>query len=281
MTDKTENEALLDEYIPGLDTKEPEHTETDNSNEFYESLARKHGWNPNGEKGAKEYIEFALEELPKRGTALKTQSRKIEHKDSELGQMKVILDQLANDMKKSKETAYQQALADIQAQKREAVANGDLEKFDKLEKDENNLSNNQGAQDALLEFQARNADWWDSDTDEAVEMQVYARQVDSVLIGKRLPPAEHMRKVEEKVKNKFKSYFTKDQEESKEENSNYRMSVEGVQQENNVISSKKDKVYTFRDLNDAQKAAAKYLAEQGTMTVDTYIKRLVENGDLK
>lgn len=244
---------------------------------FYENLAKDYGWNPDGKKSAEEYIKFALDKFPKRGDALSAQNKKIEAKESEITQMKIVLDQLANDMKKSKDTAYQQALADLQYQKREAISVGDVEKVEKIEQATHNLTNPQEIPPSVQDFKSRNHQWLEGTDPQDLEMQAYAFQIDNTLMNKKLPPEQHMKTLEAAIQNKFKHYFDNEDYDISSRHS----SVESVQQENNVLSHKKDKVFTVRDLDPAQKAAAKYLVERGQMTVETYIQRLVENGDLK
>lgn len=278
-TAEEENQKLLEEYEFGVEgLEEKSQGKKPESNEFYEDLAKSYGWNPDGKKSAEEYIKFALDKFPKRGDALSAQNKKIEAKDSELSQMKMVLDQLANDMKKSKEVAYQQALADLQAQKREAISLGDVERVEQIEKETNNLNGVQQPPEVVQEFKARNAEWLEGVNPQDLEMQAYAHQIDNALMSKRLPPEQHMKKLDEAMRAKFKAYFNEDVD-GDYKTSSY--SVEGVQQENNILSHKKEKTFTFKDLDPAQKAAAKYLVEKGQMTVETYIKRLVENGDLK
>jgi len=141
----------------------------------FDDLAKTYGWEPTGKKSAKEYIEFALEKFPKRGEALSNQSRKLEEKDSELHRMKVIVDQLALDMKSSKEAAYKQALADLNMQKREAIAAGDVAQVERIEADAANLTTEQTIIAEQQAFFTRNP-WFNGDSTEELAMRAYAQK---------------------------------------------------------------------------------------------------------
>lgn len=257
---------------------------------FYEDLAGKYGWDPNGKKGAEEYIKFALDKFPERGEALSMQNKKLEAKDTELHEMKVTLDQLASDFKNQKEMAYQQALEDLKHQKRQAVSRGDTETFDKLEayqmnletskqqelidKNQHQVDNGQRqVDDALKQFNEKNK-WFVGTTFDEIDMQAYAKQIDNVISVRRLPIDEHLRFVEEAVQKKFPGYFREVEEMEPS-------AVESVQHEENAPVRSRRKVFTINDLTEAQRLAAKYLSDRKQMTVDEYIKRLVDYGDLK
>jgi len=244
----------------------------------YDDLAKNYGWDAGGKKSSKEYIEFALEKFPKRGEALSNQNKKLEAKDSELYKMKIIVDQLAQDMKNSKDTAYKQALADLQSQKREAIAAGDIAQVEKLETVAADLTNSQVVAAAQQQFFSRNP-WFNGDSTEELAMRAYAQKKDNELMSEKLSPTDHMNRVESLVKDRFKEYFDGVQDnDAPVKRSNI---VEGVQQENNVVAHRKSKVHTFNDLNDAQRVAATYFKENGQMSIENYIKILAESGELK
>lgn len=244
-----------------------------------EALAKKHGWDPEkGEKSAADFIEFALENFPKRGDALSAKKKQLRAKDSELVELRVAVDQLARDMKKSKEIAQKQALQELEMQRASAIKSGDVDLVNQLDSAKNDLMQEKHVieqQELVNDFFARNSDWMQSTDFEALEMQAYANQIDQALIAKKLPPMEHLQRIEDAVKHKFASFF------AEEEAPINKTSVEAIPEQQNVMTSKKSKSFSLRDLNDAQRAVAKHLTNSGVMTADEYIKKLVENGDLK
>ena len=233
----------IENTVVETDTNKPNEAPIESNNSaLYEPLAKEYGWDPNGKKSAEEYIKFALDRFPQRGEVLTQQKRKLEHKDNELHKMRVVVDQLANDFKKSKETAYKQALADLQAQKREAISQGDVATVDKIEAAEKNLTVDQQIAEAQQNFHARNQ-WLQGESVEELAMQGYARKKDNELMALGLSPSEHLKRVEESVRERFSDYFNEDTEDNSPPTRKNNV-VEGVQHEDNVVSHKKEKKWT-------------------------------------
>lgn len=243
--------------------------------ENYEEMAKEYGWNPSGEKSAKDFIKYALDELPKRGDGLKAQNKKLEAKNSELSELKSVLNELTSHMNKQKEAAYNQALQDIANQRRQAIIDGDVALVDQLDQQKDTLQTPQPNISAVEEFQKRNDQWLSGTSAVELEMQAYTYQMDNTLGRKKLPPEKHIELLEEAIKRKFSSYFDSDTDEE------VNPTVEAVQPDANIMGKRKQKSFGYNDLNDIQKSVANYLAQKGTKTVDQYIKELVELGELK
>ncbi len=227
-----------------------------------EALAAKHGWEKEGKRTAEEYIEFAMEKLPERG--------------KELSKMKAMLEEVTSHMKKQKEVAYQQAVQDLEAQKRDAISMGDHELVDQIEKEKANLDA-QETPNAVAAFQEKHANWLNDISSEALEMQDFVYRQDQLLASKNLPPEQHMQILDENLHKKFPDYFGVEVVEKPQR----RAAVESGEGSNVAKAAPAKKKHTLNDLSDVQRDMAKFLEMQGTMTSAEYIKQLEELGDLE
>jgi len=240
-------------------------------------LAAEYGWKPEGKKSAQEYIKFALEKLPERGEALSAQNKALDAKEGELSKMKATLEELSGHMKKQKEQAYNEAMTSFKEQKRQAILNGDVDTVEALEASMSPVAEvNNEAPAYIQEFEERNNAWLNGDSYEELEMQDWVDRHGALLGKKRLPPEEHMKRLEQDVHKKFSAYF-----EAVENEDVHHASVEsaGGSRVSGVKSN--NKTYTFANLSDTQKQVAKYLNDSGHMKIEDYIKELVSHGDLK
>jgi len=274
-----EKETVLENEI-----NEHENTVDTEDNKAYEELAKSYGWNSSGVRTAKEYILYALDNLPKKNAALEIKNKVIEDKDKKLAEMEVILNQLSIDVSKQKEQAYQQALNDIKMQRNMAISQGDAALVEQLDMRQENIKQEfqntdkeakdmkEQAYNKLLidNFREENNQWIYGKSVDELEMQAYAKQLEAVMTSQGMDLKEQLDALNQAIHKKYHDYF---------EEKEVKPAVEGVQVERNVITKGK-KTYTINDLNDAQRMAAKYLADRGTMTVENYIKKLIETGDL-
>ncbi len=230
-----------------------------------ETLAASYGWKAEGKKSAEDYVKFALEQLPERGEALKEQS-------AEIKELRTIANSLASHVEKQKQLAYNQAVEDLKNQKREAIENGDVNRYEQLEQ----LEKNEEVNKVVGSFREKHQEWINGTGDTELEMQAYMLSMDKTLGTKGLPVDQHMALLEDKLLRKFSSYF------DKEEYSNKPSAVDSLQSSNvagKVRSGKKH--FSINDLNDEQKSVAKFLDRQGTLKIADYIKQLADAGDLK
>lgn len=250
-----------------------------------EALAREHGWKPNGPKSAKEYVQFALENLPKKNAALDIQNRSLHDKDQKITEMEIILGQLADDMQKQKDLAYRQAEADINARRNAAINQGNVnavaaidQEKEALQKEKGNIKDLKGLQEeaynkVLIDnFRENNASWIQDTSMQGLRMQAYARQLEAAMNAQGIPLKDQLANLDKAVREEYPTYFEVPEE-------YIDSGVESVQQETNVMRKPK-KSYTIKDLTEAQRYAANYLANRGTMTVEAYIQKLVDAGDL-
>lgn len=239
-----------------------------------QQLAASYGWKADGKKSADDYIKFALEKLPERGEALTAQNKTIEAKDSEIGKMKSMLDELTVHMKKQKDSAYEQAMNDFKAQKRQAIIEGNVELVEELEAKQLSTPQENVVDPSIVDFEARNDKWLSGDSFEELEMQDWVQRHGQLLGKKKLPTHEHMARLEQDLHKKYPSYFEADESKSFSP-------VEGAGNSGVAGKSSANKIFTYKNLSDTQKQMAKYLNDSGHMKIEDYIKELVSFGDLK
>lgn len=241
-----------------------------------EQMASQYGWKPEGKRSAAEYIKYALEQFPERGEALSKQARSLEHKDDELSKMKNVLSELTSHMKKQKDVAYQQALMDLQQQRRTAISQGDVEKVEAIDMQQNNLQHNSTTPpQAVEDFKSKYQDYLTGTSFEALEIQEWIFKRDQQLASSRLPPEQHMKELERHMLQKFPHYF------EGRDNIGQPSAVDSLQNSNVAGGRRKKTAFSFNDLTVEQKDVANYLEQCGHMKKADYIKQLVENGDLQ
>lgn len=239
-----------------------------------EKIASQYGWKPEGKRNAEEYIKFALEQFPERGEALSKQARTIESKDSELGKMKAVLDELSSHMQKQKDLAYQKAVNDLQQKRKQAIVNGDIARVEQIDKEQINLQNKSSDKLKVVEdFKSRNREWMDGTSYDALEMQEWLLHRDNQLGSRKLDPVEHMRILEEHLHKKFPDYFGMSESKTN--------AIDGSAHNSNVVGRSGKKSFTVKDLTKEQRDVAEYLSAGGHLKISEYIQQLVDSGDLK
>lgn len=262
-----------------------EDTADNTTNDPFVELAKEYGYKEGGPKSAKEFVLFALENLPKKNAALDVQNKSIVDKDRKIAEMEITLNQLAADMLKQKEVAYKQAEAELKAQRKNAIAVGNADLVEELDLAQQNLKNDlentavnredaktQAYNQLMIDnFREKNASWVYGKSIEELEMKAYAKNLEAAMMAEGMDLKEQLDALQRAVNKKFPEYFDTDLQAD-----NF---VEGVQPTTNVMVKPK-KTFTFKDLNEPQKFAAKYMEQKG-MSIEEYIKNLVETGDLK
>lgn len=234
--------------------------------ETIEELAAEYGWNAEGEKSAEEYVKVALEKFP-------DQSKKIK-------QLFRSIDELKTHMTKSEEKAYERAKADLDAQRKDAIRQGDVDEVERLDKEREQLlpqpvqSSEPQIPQAILDFEERNKEWIDGTSFEDLKMQQWVEDHGKVLGRKKLPIDEHMNLLEEHLKKEFAHRF------ETEENTEVKSPVSQSRQNVTGASKSKNSKITFNDLGPEQKKIARDFEQLGIMSVEQYIKDLVANGEL-
>lgn len=234
-----------------------------------EQLAQAHGWNPKGEKSAEEWIAVALDSHPKRGKELK--------------ELKKMVNDLVDLNKKQRKAGYDQALAELQQARNEAIVRGDVQSVNTL--DQQIQAQQQEAQElaspevhpALLAFDDKHKDWInDSVSLKAHEMRNFIHQRAGELANSGMDPSEWVPILEKNLEEKFTDYFNPKQ------SNKVKMYPSVDRDESSGTAKSKSKAkFTFNDLSSDQKKIARQFERRGVMKTDEYIKQLIEIGELK
>ena len=239
---------------------EPENTRT--LTEF-ELEQRGKGWNPDGPKSAEEWArnEPLFEEIKNRGREIKSLKKTVDS-------MKALLD-------KQEQIAYNRAMADFKVERDAAIKRGDVHLVEQIEKQVSTVPVPQPAAiPAVEDFRDRHHEWLEGTSFGEIKMQKYAQQRDSELMSRGLSPEKHMQVLEEDIKAAFPAYFG-----VKEKHEEKVSAVEGS--DNSGVVSQSRKRYSLKDLTSEQREVAHMFEKRKVMTVDEYIAKLVQLGDLK
>lgn len=157
--------------------------------ETIEDLAREMNWNPDGEKSAAEFI-LAGESIRKR------QRVSNEKLDKQIQQLQDTVSRMSRNYESVMERAEQQAMRKLQADIRQAVEDGDVERYETLRKQESE-SRRPAIDPEVQAFADRNP-WMASDP----VLKADALNIDAALIqsNPNMSTAERLRKVEAEVK---------------------------------------------------------------------------------
>jgi soluble cytochrome b562 len=223
-----------------------------------EKLAVEHGWNPEGEKSAEEFIEFALDNLPERGKQLKRMQR--------------TMDSLIEHNKKQEKIAYDRARQDLEQQRIVAIQHGDVESVRQIEQETQKLHPVQETHAAVVEFQERNSKWLSGSSTEEKAMQAFAFGMDSMLVSEQLSPDDHMTKLQESLNEQFPDYF--------EIKTKVRSPV-AAGTGSNVSKEEHKSKFSVKDLSEQQRKIAEEFEFYKIMTKAEYIADLVKSGELK
>jgi hypothetical protein len=197
--------------------------------------------------------------------------RKIESQSKEMKDMRRALAELAKHNSKIAEVEYKRAIADLKAQKKTALSEGDADKVveidDKLDlvKDQQRLASQQAVQQAIpqevhpeLQNWISNNSWYE--TNKGMRGWADARGVELAEEGKS--PREVLKALEKEVKDRFKEKFTNPNRERAG-------AVEGVR--GRPMASKSDDSY---ELTDTERTIMNTLVNQKVLTKEEYIKQL-------
>jgi hypothetical protein len=229
--------------------------------------ALEQGWVPKDEfDGDPERFVDAAEFL-RRGELF----RKIESQSKETKHLKAALAEMARHNAKIREQEYARAVADLKAQKKAALSEGDADKVveidDQLDlvKDQQRQATQQAVQQAIpqevhpeLQNWISNNSWYE--TNKGMRGWADARGAELAEEGKS--PREVLKALEKEVKDRFKEKFTNPNRERAG-------AVEGVR--GRPVSTKADDSY---ELSDTERTIMETLIKQKVLTKEEYIKQL-------
>lgn len=234
------------------------------------------GYNPNkfdpqdpGSKGVREFNRMG-ELLDKFEKSVEDNRRKDE-----------VIKELAERMDKREQLAYERALRALEAQRQEAVNEGDVERFNAIDTEYRQTQQdlNQFRQPAAPQqnqepevftklredFEKRNAAWYNNDSPENYEMFLAARREDERLSIKypTRDPAENVRDVEMYIRKAYANHPAFQ--------NSAQQSAPRIGQNENKLGASKHR--TLDDLSPRQKMIFRELrAVDSEMTVDKYIE---------
>ena len=263
-------EEKKEELQDNVDVKQEAEEEKKEEYTDLEKDALEKGWDPSRSKSAKEW----LDDLPLY-TAIK-------EKNKELKQLKKTVDELKSLFEKKEKAEYDQTVAQLETQRKDAVAKNDYKSIQAIDEQKNKLAAPANVvHDAVLEFQDRNKEWLNGIGWKEKEMKDFVLRRDSDLMALKLPVDEHMEMLERDVKSKYRDYFDK----NISTNDGVMHAVEKNSSTPIVKNSKRK--YTINDLNPEQQKAAKGFVKYKVFDndpqkcVQKYIDQLVESGELK
>jgi hypothetical protein len=192
-----------------------------------EERARAMGWAPKEEwrgdpenwKTAEEFLEVGENKMPVLKERLEKMYGMLENMQGELGQLRKTNTAIKEYNQRVHKKAYEEALETLRAEKRNAVANQDVDAYDRLEKEESRLvkesvenfpadgENVPTDNEAVPEYYEflKNNSWYK----EEPEMQAYANMLQDVIVGEGVKDnKEFFIEVERRVRKRFPEYFS-------------------------------------------------------------------------
>jgi exonuclease VII large subunit len=233
-----------------------------------EQRARDMGWVPKDEYTG-DPVKWKSAEV---FVALDEPIKRIESQSQELKQVKRALDALREHHTKVAENEYQRAIRDLKVQRKQALVEGDIDSFDRLEdeiekaKDQFIEIKQQTVQEAQAptevihpEFKTwlnRNA-WYES----YGYMRQFADDLGVKLHQKGLERAEVLKQVEQAVRKEFPNRF----------NNPNKANAPGVEEGGTKSGGKRGESF---ELNDQERNIMNTLVRSGTLTKEQYIAEL-------
>lgn len=253
-------QSTKDEYLKKDEVAVTEEKQETGLSDF-EQEQKALGWNPDGEKSAKEWAAA----YPVY-TALK-------ERNQEVKQYRRVIDEMKQLLATQKQTAYNQALADLAAERNAAITNGDHNAVNEIDRKRATIQPLPVLEpEAVAEFKEKHAKWLTGTSFEEMEMSEFAKRRDAELMGKKLSPEDHMELLEQHVKAKFPNYFKAGKTQDSQ-------AVEGSSGAN--VASRSKARYTFQDLSEEQKKVAKDFERLKVMKIDQYINELAAAGEIR
>lgn len=230
-----------------------------------EALATEYGWNTEGEKSAEDFVKLALDKFPDQSKKIKQLFRTVE--------------ELKDHMGKTEQKAYERAKSELEAQRKQAILNRDVDAVAAIDKAQQELQPSQIASQneipqAIAEFEERNNTWLNGSSFEELQMQKWVGEHGAILGRKKLPVDEHMKVLEEHLHKQFPDYFDQGDVDAP-------VSPVAASRGNVSTGKAKGKAPTFNDLTAEQKQIARDFERMGVMSIDNYIKDLVKHGEFK
>lgn len=211
--------------------------------------------------------------------------KKIEAQNKKIEELTSAVKQSLDHNSKLEKAAYAKALKDLESKKEDAILNGDLIKVRAIDVEQKAVHERMSSVPAplkpelsqdLLDFQERNKEWFNKNSEENIEMLEAAdfidRRIGAQLAakGQRISQAEHLKLVEDKIRKLYSHRF------------------ENVEQKKASLTSRSttsdhttSKGLASR-LTDQQRNLVRIARSTGSkMTEETYAKQLQLTGSLQ
>lgn len=187
----------------------------------------------------------------------------------EIADLKTTLHEVKGHITKVSQAAYNKAVADLTAQRDEAIDNGDRAAVKELDKQIKEAEAIKVPVDtvhpAIKEWEAKNGEWFYADPELSEFGLAYAK---SYLARNHDDFAGAMEAMEKRIKQAFPEKFE-----------NTKRKTPATVEAGGYSSSTK-KAYTKADLNDEQRQVMNRFVRQGVMSEEEYIKELADSGIL-
>lgn len=250
-----------------------------------EIAAMEQGWKPPEEFQDEGKEPISAEEFIRRGE-LFDKIKEVKHNSRrELRRMEEQMREMTDLLKEERTRGYEQALRDLDAKRREAVEIGDVEAFNSYDLEYNRVQEEKQATahkfaepapaipEAALEFQERNADWFNSNTPENNSMVTQAVQIDEFLSKEKpyLSDEQRLNLVEQEIKTLYKHRFENPKKKAPSKVEAPAKDSVAARPSSNGLAIK------VSDLDERQKEAAKrFLSMDPSLTMEDYLKSVQE-----
>ena len=200
----------MSEQIEDQGVQEPERVFTS-----IEQEAMASGWRPKEEFEGDPDRFIDAGEFIRRGELFS----KIDHQNKELKQLRLAMDQFKAHHSQVEQKAYERAVADLKKQRKEALAEGDVDQYDQLDNAIENLKEQRAvavqqeiaqAQQQQVQPNAEFTAWVNKNpwyTNDAI-MAGAADRFGTQLAREGIPPLEVLKRVEAKIKEEFPHKFS-------------------------------------------------------------------------
>lgn len=231
------------------DVKEQEPEKINRELSAFEQKMINHGWNPEGELSAEDWID----------NGFKVKNKKLDSLFSTIEKMKERYEMAEKD-------AYARAKADLEAQRIEAIEMADVKRVKEIERQSQELID-PSVKEHVDAFKTKHSAWLNGTSFREREMQMICGNKDQELFSMKLNPEQHFEQLESYMKEKYPDYFGLEPKPVPN-------AVAGGQPQ--AVKQTAKKKMTFDDLDDFQKKAALNLQKSKGISIDDYIKRLIE-----
>jgi len=221
------------------------------------------GWVPRDEFQGEddEFIDAA--EFVRRGELF----RKIESQSKQLKEQNRAIKALADHNARIAEIEYKRAVAELKAQKKEALSEGDAERVVEIDeqidlvKEQQRIQQAQQIQNVVPEVHPEFTNWVSKNPwyESNPEMRKFADRLGAVLAGE-MAPQDVLKEVEKEVKSRFKDKFTNP-------NRAKASAVEAPSRNGRASDAEPE-------LSDVEKQVMKTLVDGGHITREEYLKQL-------